>query len=550
MKTNKLYWGTLAVVLGLTACTNEAEEFSNTPEGAVRFNSSINLGTKVNEAGDAWTGGEAVGIYMIGETGFTAIPGAENKEYTTNASGELSPKDGTHIFYPSDGGKVKFVAYYPYANISGNIYKIDLAATGDKDLMYAATQESYDKTNQSAVKLEFAHQLSLLTLNVKSEAGAEATGVTAQITRNTTADFNLENATLSNVGGSKAVDMTANGATLKALVMPGTDATSKVVFTLDGKNYTWNLGTIDFKAGTNYSYTINLKGQVGSDVEASLNSSIKGWELVSNSQNVNQDATAGVEYTGAVFAGKLTQGALIEGAKITVNYINGDASEQTVTTVVEGAAAAGITVAEKQVTLVKGEGSFDLEVAGTPEAAGDVTFSVKIGENVIATTHTTVAAGEQGDAPVYTSNIALPEGYDSTNKVASDIVFTIDSKDYNTIKLGNSSAIGKWTSAAIGTGKTKMDFYAAAWGGKTSILKITVNNGGSFADGATSKTFNLTGKEGLAGSDKKYAVTVNPETDFFNAELKDITEATTLTFETEKTSGKDCRAFIWGININ
>lgn len=546
MKTNKLYWGTLAVVLGLTACTNEAEEFSTTPEGAVRFSSSINIGTKVNEAGDAWTGGETVGIYMIGETGFTAIPGAENKEYTTDASGELSPKDGTHIFYPSDGGKVKFVAYYPYANISGNTYKIDLAATGDKDLMYAATQESYDNTNQSAVKLEFAHQLSLLTLNVKSEAGAEATGVTAQITRNTTADFNLGNATLSNVGGSKAVDMTANGATLKALVMPGTDATSKVVFTLDGKNYTWNLGTVDFKAGTNYSYTINLKGQATPDVEASLNSSIKGWNLVSNSQNVNQDATAGVVYTGAVFAGKLTEGAAIDGAKITVNYTNGDASTQTVTTVVEGAAAAGITVAEKQVTLVKGEGSFDLEVAGTPEAAGDVTFSVKIGENVIATTQTTVAAGEQGDAPVYTSNIALPESTSTDENKASGGKVIINEAEYDILKLGASKAAGSWISPTIGQGKTGISFYAVAWSGKVTKLKLTIENGGSFADGTASKELTLNGNAG-AKDNSPFTITPTPD-DFYTAELKETTDATTIKFESIKDT--DNRAIIWGININ
>ena len=290
MKTKSMLGSTCLMLLGLAACTNESDVWDDAPAGAVRFTGSVvGVGTRVNSAGDAWTGGEHVGIYMVGENDFAPVSGADNKEYTVQTEGALAPADATHLFYPTDGSKVRFAAYYPYAAVSNHIYKVDLTAAGEHDLLYAAPAAAYDQSNTSAVALAFKHQLALLTLTVKTSENAEATGITAQITRATKADFDLSTGTMSNLSASQALPMTANGATLQAMVLPG-KLEGRIVFAFDSKTYTWDLANVALTAGTNHVYTITLKGVAEPAVEASLNTSVIGWTLLNGTQDVNQDA--------------------------------------------------------------------------------------------------------------------------------------------------------------------------------------------------------------------------------------------------------------------
>lgn len=290
MKTKSMFGSICLMLLGLAACTNESDVWDEAPAGAVRFTGSVvGVGTRVNSTGDAWTGGEHVGIYMVGENDFAPVGGADNKEYTVQAGGAMSPADATHLFYPTDGSKVRFAAYYPYATVSNHIYKVDLTAAGEHDLLYAAPASAYDKANTSAVALQFKHQLSMLTLTVKTSENADATGITGHITRATKADFDLSTGTMSNLSASQALAMTANGATLQAIVLPG-KLDGRITFAYDGKSYTWDLANVTLEAGTNHVYNITLKGVAGPAVEASLVSSIAGWVTINANQDVHQDA--------------------------------------------------------------------------------------------------------------------------------------------------------------------------------------------------------------------------------------------------------------------
>ncbi len=83
------------------------------------------------------------------------------------------------------------------------------------------------------------------------------------------------------------------------------------------------------------------------------------------------------------------------------------------------------------------------------------------------------------------------------------------------IRMGTSNN-GSMTSPAVGqaTTEAELSFDLAGWNSGTNTLTVTVNNGGTFSDGTTSKSFSAT----------------NSTWNTFNETLKDLTANTTITF--------------------
>lgn len=147
----------------------------------------------------------------------------------------------------------------------------------------------------------------------------------------------------------------------------------------------------------------------------------------------------------------------------------------------------------------------------------------------------------------YTSNITLPESTSPDTNKASGGTVNINGQEYPILKLGTSSATGKWESSTLAEGNMTLSFYAVGWGGKTGEkLTITIKNGGSFNDDQTSQTIDLIPNEGATGNSP---FTMNPtENDFKTFTLKNITATSTIEFSTEQATG-DKRAILFGINI-
>lgn len=147
---------------------------------------------------------------------------------------------------------------------------------------------------------------------------------------------------------------------------------------------------------------------------------------------------------------------------------------------------------------------------------------------------------------VYTSNITLPTGTSTDTNKASGGEVNIGSQKYPILKLGTSSAYGSWTTSPITANATSLSFYAVAWNGDTSMLTISIDNGGSFDDDQTSKTIELAGNANLSGNSP---FTFTPtDSDYKTFTLKNITASSTITFSTVD-GGSDGRAILVGINV-
>ena len=148
---------------------------------------------------------------------------------------------------------------------------------------------------------------------------------------------------------------------------------------------------------------------------------------------------------------------------------------------------------------------------------------------------------------VYTSNIKLPEGTTTDANKASGGTVKIEGTEYPILKLGTGKALGFWVSPALKAGSTKVAFYALGWSGKNGKLTVTIENGGSFDGGVTSKDIELNGA--TAGVVGNPPFTVTPaDGDYYEFTLTGITASSTIKFSTEKSTS-DKRAIVFGINV-
>jgi hypothetical protein len=295
----------------MTWSCNKNDSTALLPENeavAVQFNSNIGgiaslakpAGIKPLVAGSTWEGSDAIGVFMVNNGTNTVRNGETNKKYVTaNSSGNFAP-DGTSntVYYPMNGNKVDFIAYYPYTSsiTSLGAYSVNVStqtAPAAIDLLYAKATNSgngYDKANTSPIALSFSHQLFKLTLNISAPAGStqitpgDLTTMTVRIAgMNTQAQFNLANGTLgtaSNVANITPLMVTA-GAKYEAILLPGDFSGVSVTFGITAGNnpgdYVWNIPDGAFEAGKEYVYSVSFTGAPG---DVSVTGVINPWEVV------------------------------------------------------------------------------------------------------------------------------------------------------------------------------------------------------------------------------------------------------------------------------
>lgn len=271
-------------------------------QAEVQFSSTISGQIKTKAVNDSWEANDAIGVFMKTGTGLSNVLAA-NKSYMTTGDGtfKASSTDQT-IYYPEDGSKADFIAYYPYKqSLTDGNYPVnvtDQSAQGAIDLMYANNATGLSKTSTNA-QLVFVHQLSKIQITVKNGVGvADLNGLRTTISGlKTTANFALATGSLSGQGqvsDIQAKTSVQNGLTVaEAIVLPTTDQTGiKVVFVLNAKTYTWTLpaGTT-FEQGKKYTYEVELQGAGGnSGIAASLNAIITNWtDTPSGSYSLDQE---------------------------------------------------------------------------------------------------------------------------------------------------------------------------------------------------------------------------------------------------------------------
>ena len=164
---------------GISSCSSDIETINRESGDEVVFNASADLRATATK----WDAGDRIGVYMK-TTGTTltgtALSGATaNISYTTTAGNGFFTATSNKLFFPHDGAKVDFVAYYPYnANISAGIYPVnikDQTKEANIDLMYADNVKNVNASSSANV-LNFKHQLARIKFTIKSTDGKDLTG--------------------------------------------------------------------------------------------------------------------------------------------------------------------------------------------------------------------------------------------------------------------------------------------------------------------------------------------------------------------------------------
>lgn len=301
MKTKFLIGGA-AIFAGaialLSSCKRE-ELNIGADHNAIRFTSNINLAVGTKAADGAWSANDEIGIFMVANGTSSVVDDAVNKKHTTAAGdGEFSSDASNLLYFPEDGSKVDFIAYYPYQNSIATLgdYNVNVADQSDPeaiDLLYAHStnnNEGYDDSHTASVGLQFRHQLTKLRLNIATPdpglgiSAGELAAMTVEVSGlKTTALFDLADGTLSDLTNISTIDLrgVSPGALYDAIILPDNipASTVSVTFKLEGKTFVWNVPAIDFESGKAYIYNIRF---IQDEVEAIAVSGVMGeivdWE--------------------------------------------------------------------------------------------------------------------------------------------------------------------------------------------------------------------------------------------------------------------------------
>lgn len=270
-----------ALAWSMSSCSSDFDASNDDARGEVTFNASMNM----RASATTWDAGDCIGVYM--KTSGTTLSGSAltgstaNVSYTTASGNGLFTATSSKLFFPHDGTKVDFVAYYPYSeSVAAGIYPVDIkdqTKEANIDLMYADNLQGVSVSG-SAQTLAFKHQLARIEVSVKSTDNKDLTGLTATLNSvPTTASFNLADAQFTNISSTADVKMNVNGTgtsvVATAFVIPNASQPLAVTLALpNGKTQkaTLSLGA-NLEKGQNYTYTINVKNAGDASVTPSAN---------------------------------------------------------------------------------------------------------------------------------------------------------------------------------------------------------------------------------------------------------------------------------------
>ena len=286
----------LALLAGAMISCSTDDTASSTPNGkvAVQFTGGINVNTRA--AGEAWTNGDRIGIFMTGKNQTLSVnaikEAVDNVCYQTDGGKSFSPiSGGKTICFPIDGD-VDFYSYYPQTTV--NEYKVALNVADQKsqeaiDFMYAKTTGCNKATPQ--VDLRFSHMLSNLILNVKPGNGLtqdDLNKLTVTIKdQNTTATFNLADGVISGEGNPDNIQMKAVqvGKRYEAILLPTASKIREIEFELNNgfdAPFVWKMDQ-ELTGGNLYNYTTVKLTRSTVDMMGTIQS----WnEVRNNNENI------------------------------------------------------------------------------------------------------------------------------------------------------------------------------------------------------------------------------------------------------------------------
>lgn len=294
MKRNLFLLTVSAAALVFASCdkTDSADPTGGTPDPsgrvAVQFTGKtlgIQPAAAAARSESPWTQAGTIGIYALGEETTDIMDGYANVGYTFNGSQNAFFPDAETIYFPVDGSKRRFAAYFPHKELEGTTYKVDLSgqpALNDQaafELLWTGVTAACDKT-QPQVALNFDHQYARISIEVQNGTGIEKEDrkniAVAMTDMHLTADFDVVSGKMTPTGeaGELTFWRNADGSGQYALVMPTVARAGRTVnFMLGGDTFRWEIGGKKFEAGKTYEYTVTV-----SRTPLGLTATVTGWE--------------------------------------------------------------------------------------------------------------------------------------------------------------------------------------------------------------------------------------------------------------------------------
>ena len=300
MKKNYFLAAIIASAIAGVSCIRDTGTTAPADQrAAVQFSSNILTTDSGSRASDnSWGELDVIGIYMFEENTLNVVETRENIPYVTETggtTGSFKPQS-TVIYFPDNGDKVRFMAYYPYKSVVTDdldVFKVDVSDQSDQpaiDLLYSFhTDARYDKKSPDRkVSLVFTHQLTKVYVNVKAGEGLtndDLTDVAVSFAGlDTKADFALASGALSNASAPQAIALKPAAAPqnyaagFESIVLPtATVPAAQIVFDLNNGNegsgvasdkFTWDL---DKALAPHTKYTFNATiSRSGIVVEATI----------------------------------------------------------------------------------------------------------------------------------------------------------------------------------------------------------------------------------------------------------------------------------------
>lgn len=287
MKKQALICALLATVL-LPGCSEDGENTPQPTDGRVALEATSGIRMNIRAYDKTWEAGDAIGIYMLNDD---VTDGDGNRKYTTTQeaeNGSFTAAEGQTLYFPVDGSRRDFVAYYPYRETlaGGNVYTVDVShqtPQKDIDLMDAAKVTGKDKLNPK-VAFVFTHKLVKLDITIKADGisltDAELAGTTVSLSnQQTAATYNVVTGGEATVTTGTPTEITLHTDGLKAegIVLPAaTTAGMELMFTvpnLNNQKFHWSVNSAEkskeFEAGSKYLYTITI-GKAGVEVSSKV----------------------------------------------------------------------------------------------------------------------------------------------------------------------------------------------------------------------------------------------------------------------------------------
>lgn len=310
---NVIRRGAPALVCGCTlvlgSCNKDAERVpAGMDDGRVSFRTADIKPMTTRVSGAAWDNGDRVGIYMK-KTGSALraeniVEGGDNQEYCASAGGALAAV-GNPLYYPLNGEKVDFVAYYPYvASVAGYAFEADFATKQASpqqiDLLYSDNASNKDANNPS-VALSFSHQFARLTMKMVKGVGVKdldfsgmaiaIKGLPGKVS------FDLGTGAITSQGIADILPRTVTaGGLYDAIVAPGEAADRKVEFELDGTTYIWEIpADLTLTAGKNHRYNVTVNKISTISIEVA-EAGIEDWTTAGPAEDATISKVRGMEF--------------------------------------------------------------------------------------------------------------------------------------------------------------------------------------------------------------------------------------------------------------